>query len=61
MWGAVTNTGYDGMPTSLGIVQMQIHCLGRGSVADKPPTSQCPSVSVADITDCANSPAKLLA
>ena len=35
---------------------MLIHCLGRGSVVDKPHTSQCPSLSVADITDCATSP-----
>ena len=60
MWGAVTNTGYDSMPTSLGIARTQIHCLRQGSVADKPRTSRCPSVSVADITDCecATSPAK---
>ena len=45
------------MPTSLGIVQMQIHCLGPGSVAEKPHTSRCPAVSVADITDWATSPA----
>ena len=56
MWGAVTNTGYDGMPTSLGIVQTQIHCLRQGSVGDKPRTSRCPSVSVADITDCTTTP-----
>ena len=55
--GGVTNTSYDGMLTSLGIVRTQIHCLGQGSVADKPRTSQCPSMSVADITDCATSPA----
>ena len=60
MCGAVTNTGYYGMPTSLGIVQMLIHCLGRGSMADNPHTSQYPSMSVADITDCATSPAKIL-
>ena len=47
---AVTNTGYDGMPTSLGIAWMLIHSLGLGSLADKPHTSHCPSVSVADIT-----------
>ena len=57
MWGAVTNTVYNGMPTSLGLVQTQLHCLGRGSMADKPRTSQCPSVSVADIIDCTTSPA----
>ena len=56
-WGS--NTGYDNMPTSLGIVQTQIHCLGQGSVADKPHTSQCPSMSVADITDCTTSPAMI--
>ena len=38
MWGAVTNTSYDGMPTSLGIVRGQIQCLCQGSVADKPST-----------------------
>ena len=53
MWEAVINTGYNGMPTPLGLVQTLIHCLGLGSMADKPCTSQCPSVSVADITDCA--------
>ena len=46
MWGAVTN----GMPTSLGIMQTLIHCLGQGSVADKLGTSQYPSMSVADIS-----------
>ena len=51
MWVEVINTGYDGMPTSLGKVWMQIRCLGQGSVADKPHTSWCPSESVADITD----------
>ena len=59
MWGVVTNTGYDSMPISLGIVRMQIHCLWQGSVT-KQHTSwcpRCPSVSVADITDCATSPA----
>ena len=50
MWGAINNTGYNGMPTSLGLVWMLIHWLGQGSMADKPRTSQCPSVSVADIT-----------
>ena len=58
MWGAVTNTGYDGMPSSLGIVQTLIHSLGRRSAADKlHSTSQCSSVSVTDITDSATSPA----
>ena len=42
-----------------GFVQMLIKCLGRGSMADKPHTSQCPSMSVADITDWATSPAKV--
>ena len=51
MWGAVTNTGYNGMPTSLGIVWTLFHFLIRGSVADKIITSQYSSVSVADITD----------
>ena len=37
---AVNNTGYDGMPISLGIVQTLIHSLGHGSTADKPNTSQ---------------------
>ena len=59
IWGAVTNNSYNGMLTSLGIVQMLIHCLGQRSMADKPLTSQCPSVSVADITDCATSPVDL--
>ena len=36
MWGAVTNTGYNGMPIFLGIARTQIHCLGPGSVAYKP-------------------------
>ena len=53
-WGRLPT--YDGMPISLGIVQMLIHSLRWGSVADKPRTSWCPSVSVADITDCATSP-----
>ena len=59
MWEAVTvtNTGYNSMPTSLGIVRMLIHCLLRGTATNKLRTSQCPSVSVAGITDCANSPA----
>ena len=57
MWGTVTNTSNDGMLTSFGIVWTQIHCLGQGSVADQPHTSRCPGVSVADITDCATSPA----
>ena len=43
-------------------MQTLIHCLGQGSMADKPctmySTSQCPSLSVADITDCATSPAR---
>ena len=39
MWGAVTNSGYDGMPTSLAIVRILIHGLGQGSMADKPSTS----------------------
>ena len=55
MWGAVTNTGKNSMPTSLGIVRTLIHCLRWGSVADKPRTAWYPSVSVADITDCATS------
>ena len=55
--GQLATPGYDGMPTSLFIVLTQIHYLGGGSVADKPRTSQCSSVSVADITDCATSPA----
>ena len=54
--GVVTNTSYDGMPTSLGIVLMLIHCLWQGSVADKPRLSQRPRESVADIADCATSP-----
>ena len=54
MWGAVTNTGYDGMPTSLGTVRTLIHCLGQGSMTDKPSTFRCTSMSVADIKDCAN-------
>ena len=29
MWGAVTNIGYKGMLTSLGIVWMLIHCLNK--------------------------------
>ena len=37
---------------------MLISSLGQESVADKPCTSRCPSVSVADITDCATSPAE---
>ena len=57
MCGAVTIIGYNTMPTSLGIVQTVIHCLGRGSLADKPRASLYPSVSVADITDCATTPA----
>ena len=57
MWGAVTNTGYNGMPTSLGLVCRLIHCLRWGSVADKPRTSRCTIVSVGDITDCATSTA----
>ena len=44
MWGAVTNTGYISMPTSLGIVRTLIHCLGQGSMADKPRTIVHPSV-----------------
>ena len=55
MWVAVTNTGYDSMSTSLGIVRTLIHGLGQGSVADKPHTSRFPCMSVADITDCSNS------
>ena len=56
-WGRlpVTNTGYDGMTTSLGIVWTQIHCLRRR----KPCTSRCSSVSVADITNCATNPTLL--
>ena len=46
MWGEVTNTSYNSMPTSLGIMRMLISCLGWGSMADKPRTSRCPSVSV---------------
>ena len=46
MRGAITNTSYSGMPTSLGIVRTLIHCLRRGSLADKPRTSWCPCVSV---------------
>ena len=59
MWEAVTvtNTGYNSMPTSLGIVRMLIHCLLQETATNKLRTSQCPSLSVADITDCANSPA----
>ena len=57
MCKAVTNTGYDGMPTSLVIVQMLICSLGWGSAADKLHTSQCLCISVADVTDCASSPA----
>ena len=58
MWGTFTNTGYIGMPTSLGMVWTLIHCHRWGSLTDKPRTriSQCPSMSVADITDCATSP-----
>ena len=52
----VTNTVYNGMPTSLGIMQMLIPSLGRGFVADKPCASQYPSMSIADISDCATSP-----
>ena len=60
MWivGAVTNTGYDGMPHGGHISKLR--SLERGSVADKPHTSCCPSVSVADITACATSPARFL-
>ena len=47
MWEAVTNASYNGVPTYLGIVQMLIHHLGQAMYI------QCPSVSVADITDCA--------
>ena len=56
MWVGVTNISYDSRLTSLGIVWMQIHCIGRGSVANKSRTSRCPSVSVSDITYCATSP-----
>ena len=38
LWRAITNTRYDGMTTSLGIVQTLIHCLIQGSVVDKPIT-----------------------
>ena len=55
--GAVTNTSYNSMPTPLGTLQTKIHCRRRGSVADKPCTFRCPSVSEAVITDCATSPA----
>ena len=48
----VTTTGYNGMPTSMCILRTLIHCLVWGSMADKPHTSQWPSVSVADKTDC---------
>ena len=56
IWGAVTNTGYNGMPTSFGFMRTLIRCLRQGSLADKLRTSRCPSVSVADITDCTTSP-----
>ena len=50
MWGAVTNTGYNGMPTSLGRVQTLIHCsdedLVQTSHVHSYSTSWCPSVSV---------------
>ena len=57
MWGrlpthnydGMPTQGYDSMPTSFGIVQMLIHGFELGSVAGKPCTSQCPSVSVADM------------
>ena len=60
MWivGAVTNTGYDGMPHGGHISKLR--SLERGSVADKPHTFCCPSVSVVDITACATSPARFL-
>ena len=51
-----TNTVYNDMPTSLGIMQMLIPSLGRGFVADKPCASQYPSMSIADISYCATSP-----
>ena len=51
MWGVFTNTGYNDMPTSLGIVWMLINFIRRGSVADKPRSSRCPSVSEADCID----------
>ena len=46
MWGVVTNTSHNGMPTYLGIVRKLIHCLRQGSVADKPHTSRCPSYCI---------------
>ena len=54
--GVVTNTDYNIIGH---IVRTLIHCLRQGSMADKPHTSQCPIVSVADITDCATSLAGL--
>ena len=60
MWGAVTYTSYKGMPTSLGIVKTQIHCLRQESMADKPHTSPSPRLSVADVTDWNTSPTTIL-
>jgi hypothetical protein len=37
--GEVTNTGYESMPASLGLMRSQIQAFDLGSVVDKPRTS----------------------
>jgi hypothetical protein len=37
--GEITNTGYESMPASLGLMRPQIQVFEQGSVVDKPRTS----------------------
>ena len=38
------------------VTDQLIHCFRRVPMTDKPRTSRCPGLSVADITNCATSP-----
>ena len=42
--GGGTNSGYNGMPTSLGIVLMLIRCLEQGSMAEDKPYTVHPNI-----------------
>ena len=48
MWGAVTNTGYNGIPTSLGIVQMLIHEMRENGTID----IMCPPLTLLFLLFC---------
>ena len=54
--GRFTRAIYESVSVSLSLMRTLIRGPGRGSVADKPRTSRCPSLSVARLQVLANEP-----